>query len=90
MITLDVHDELGQRLEVQSTAPELAIVGEEGGSGDACHGFCYIEEQQHGASGKEIARTHARTVRQTAAAAAGAEQRSTREKKRRTQHFILL
>lgn len=65
MIILDVRDELGQRLEVQSAAPELANVGEEGGGGDACHDLCYIEEQQHGASGKEIARTHARTVRQT-------------------------
>lgn len=45
MIILDVHDELGQRLEVQSAAPELANVGEEGGGGDACHGLCYIEEQ---------------------------------------------
>lgn len=74
MIILDMHDELGQRLEVQSAAPELANVGEEGGGGDACHGLCYIEEQQHGASGKEIARTHRQTDRQTAAAAAGAAQ----------------
>lgn len=66
MIILDVHDELGQRLEVQSAAPELANVGEEGGGGDACHGLRYIEEQQHGASGKEIAptRTHRQAGRQ--------------------------
>ncbi len=91
MIILDVHDELGQRLEVQSAAPELANVGEEGGGSDACHGLCYIEEQQHCASGKEIARTrtHARSDRQTDRQRwQQLEQRSTREKERRAQHVI--
>ncbi len=88
MIILDVPDELGQRLEVQSAAPEMANVGEEGGGGDACHCLCYIEEQQHGASGKEIARTHARTVRQTAAAAAAGAAQHERERERRAQHVI--
>lgn len=79
MIILDVHDELGQRLEVQSAASELANVGEEGGGGDACHGLCYIEEQQHRASGKEIAHTHARTHRQ-----AGRQQQQQQLEQRRT------
>lgn len=84
VIILDVHDELGQRLEVQSAASELANVGEEGGGGDACHGLYYIEEQQHRVSGKEIAHTHARTVRQTAAAAAaGATQDESARRSRR-------
>lgn len=43
MVILDVHDEFGQGFEMKSTAPEPAGVGEEGGSGDACHGFSYIE-----------------------------------------------
>ncbi len=92
MIILDVHDELGQRLEVQSAAPELANVGEEGGGGDACHGLCYIEEQQHCASGKKIARTrtHARsdrqTDRQTAVAAAGAAQHEREREEGPTRH----
>lgn len=43
VVIFDVHDELGQRLEVQSAAPELTDVGEEGGGGDACHGLRYIE-----------------------------------------------
>lgn len=62
MVILDVRDELGQRLEVQPAALELADVGEEGGGGDACHGLRYIEEQQLGASGKQIARTRARSL----------------------------
>lgn len=61
MVILDVRDELGQRIEVQPAALELADVGEEGGGGDACHGLRYIEEQQLGASGKQIARTRARS-----------------------------
>lgn len=38
MVVLDVLDEVGQRGEVESAAPEAAGVGEEGGGGDACHG----------------------------------------------------
>lgn len=35
---LNVRDELAQRLEVEPAAPEPAGVGEEGSSGDSCHG----------------------------------------------------
>lgn len=38
VVVLDVLDEVGQRGEVESAAPEAAGVGEEGGGGDACHG----------------------------------------------------
>lgn len=85
MIILDVHDELGQRLEVESAAPELAHVGEEGGGGDACHGLCYIEEQQHCASGKEIARTRTRAQTDSGGSSWSS---AAREKERRAQHVI--
>lgn len=35
---LDVRDELAERLEVESAAPEPAGVRKEGSSGDSCHG----------------------------------------------------
>lgn len=37
MIVLDVDDELGERLELETAAPEPAGVGEERGGGDARH-----------------------------------------------------
>lgn len=37
MIVLDVDDELGERLELESAAPEPAGIGEERSGGDARH-----------------------------------------------------
>lgn len=42
VVVLDVHDELGQGVEVQPAAPESAGVGEERGGGDSAHGRCRI------------------------------------------------
>lgn len=42
VVVLDVHDELGQRVEVQTAASESADVGEERGGGDSAHGRCRI------------------------------------------------
>lgn len=39
MIVLDVDDELGERLELETAAPEPAGIREERGSGDARHAF---------------------------------------------------
>lgn len=55
VVILDVDDELGQRVEVKSAAPEPASVGKEGSSGDACHGRCSIrnEGKRRGNSGAD-------------------------------------
>lgn len=45
VVILDVDDELGQRVEMKSAAPEPASVGKEGSSGDACHGRCSIRNE---------------------------------------------
>lgn len=37
MVVLDVHDELGERLELETAAPEPAGIGEERSGGDASH-----------------------------------------------------
>lgn len=39
MIVLDVDDELGERLELETAAPEPAGIGEERSGGDARHAF---------------------------------------------------
>lgn len=44
VVILDVHDELGQGVEVKSAAPESASVGKERGGGDSGHGRCRIGE----------------------------------------------
>lgn len=38
VVVLDVHNELGQRVEVETAATESANVGKERSGGDACHG----------------------------------------------------
>lgn len=58
VVIFDVHDELGQGVEVKSAAPEPARVGKERSSGNSCHGRCYIGGKNEGRQ-------------QTAAAAAG-------------------
>jgi hypothetical protein len=42
VVILNVHDEFGQRFEVESATTEPTNVREEGGSGDACHGLSYL------------------------------------------------
>lgn len=69
MVILDVHDQLGERLEVESAAPEATYVGEEGGSGDPRHGVRLLHGPGQAA---ERGGRHADTGSQTAAVAAGA------------------
>lgn len=58
MVILDVHDELGQRVEVKSAAPEPASVGKERSSGDACHGRCCIGNEGRQAAAAAAASRH--------------------------------
>lgn len=54
MIVLDVDDELGERLELETAAPEPAGIGEERSGGDARHAFgrwCIHRVKKQGPSG---------------------------------------
>ncbi|RXM30651.1 hypothetical protein EOD39_7708 [Acipenser ruthenus] len=66
MVVFDVLDELGQSDEMKSAAPEPAGIGEERGSGNACHGVT-LNIILYGIRNRG-------TGSQAAAAAAGAEQ----------------
>lgn len=51
MIVLDVDDELGERLELQTAAPEPAGIGEERSGGDARHALRSLAHSPGGKRG---------------------------------------
>lgn len=58
VVIFDVHDELGQRVEVKPAAPKSAFVGKEGSGSDACHGCWCIKIRASSSSGRQIGRAH--------------------------------